>query len=391
MSGECKTRVNKGASTLSGIQSVLQDKDFKHLINGSVGAFSIRFLFLNTYANNAHRLEVDPCFSPSANPSKGLSFRDILLQMRKMISHERASPVDVLFISINRQVTARTRSGCMEGNYIFYSIINELENKYPDISLRMFIFDENIYDQYYQADILDLFKCIYISLKKFIQWIFLRRGIAHRLGENKCRSVMASADQFFHPRFFFRNVLMSYSINRILERASPKVIVCNDDWLYTKPLGQSDAKVIVLQSSRMAEDLEATRRIILQEDDIRPNYFLVSGDYFKELKLNGRAADQVIATGLPRYDMLGYASEIYSRSDFIRRNGIDRGDKIVLWSTQSHSLSKEENSANIRAILGALKESQDITLVIKQHPAEPLIYSEMYRKQIEEDSGKTIL
>jgi hypothetical protein len=390
MTEECKIESNAGIRNLAEIQKVLQDKDVQYLINGSAGAFSIRLLFLDGYLNYAHHLEIDPSYNLSAYPSKGLGLRDGLVQINKMMSNKCRDPVDILFISRNRQVTTRTRSGYLKGDYIFYSVISELQNKYPHVSMRIFVSDD-IYDQYYQADFTDLFVCIYNYIKKFMLWKFLSRGIARRLGEEECGSIITYAAQFFHPRFFLRSVLKGYSIDRMLERASPKVIVCNDDCFYTKPLGQSDSKVVVLQSARMAEHIEICRKVVFQEEGLKPDYFLASGDYFKDLKEKGDAAVEVIATGLPRYDMLGYASEIYSRSDFLQRHGIDPRDKIILWSTQSHSLSNMENDASLRAVFGALKETHGVTLVIKQHPAEPSIYTEMFKKRIEEDLAKAIL
>ncbi len=84
----------------------------------------------------------------------------------------------------------------------------------------------------------------------------------------------------------------------------------------------------------------------------------------------GYPENQVIVTGNPRYDHLGYADGVYSRTDFCKRHAIDPATKIVLWLTQSHGFSVEENTAYLDEVLSTFQELENVTLLIKQHPME---------------------
>jgi len=54
-------------------------------------------------------------------------------------SKKRADPVDVLFISRNRKIKIKTADGHLEGDYIFYSIMDKLSREYPNIKHSIFI------------------------------------------------------------------------------------------------------------------------------------------------------------------------------------------------------------------------------------------------------------
>lgn len=379
MSKRCNIEPNNSICRLEEIQQALKDRNFQRLLHGTTGAFSIRYLFLDGYLNYIHHLRTDPSFNPSIYYSKRLGFRGIWKQLEKMLLNKDVPPVDILFISRNRQVRVKTQSGYLTGDYIFYSIINELQTKYPHIRLQTFISDD-FYNQYYQASFLDLFKSVYISIRKSLCWRYYQKSISRRLRKQECTAVISSAAHFFQPRFILRHSLKGYSMKRVLERAQPKVIVSNDDCIYTRPLIKIPAKCIVLQSARMAEHLEMCRKIVFQEEGLKPDYFMASGDYFRDLKEKGEAAEKVVVTGLPRYDLLGYASHIYSRSDFAERYRIDPKNKIVAWFTACHAYTEEEIAANLIAVFETLKKLDEVTLVIKQHPAEAPKYAEMLKK-----------
>jgi len=56
--------------------------------------------------------------------------------------------VDVLFISRNRKIKIKTAGGHLEGDYIFYSIMDKLSREYPNIKHSIFILDD-LYKGYY--------------------------------------------------------------------------------------------------------------------------------------------------------------------------------------------------------------------------------------------------
>lgn len=98
----------------------------------------------------------------------------------------------------------------------------------------------------------------------------------------------------------------------------------------------------------------------------------------------GYPKDQVVVTGNPRYDYLQFSSKNYNRMDFCRRYGINPASFIILWVTQSHGWSDEENHLYFKEVFETFSELGEFTLVIKQHPGE----SERYRNFIDEYLGK---
>jgi len=116
-----------------------------------------------------------------------------------------------------------------------------------------------------------------------------------------------------------------------------------------------------------------------------PDITAVSGSYDYDLltKLAFYPTDTVAITGQPRYDILFYASKLYSRRRFFERNGIDQNHKVVLWATQAHGLSFEENQKNYECVFNTIRGMKNVTLVVKQHPGEPESYTEEIRKKID--------
>jgi CDP-glycerol glycerophosphotransferase (TagB/SpsB family) len=166
--------------------------------------------------------------------------------------------------------------------------------------------------------------------------------------------------------------------------------------MYTKPLDDNakiiyNKRFIVLQSARMAEYGEELRSYIFQEPGLRPDCFLASGKTFGEMKKKWRIADNIVVTGLPRYDILGRAGEVYSKSDFRKRYNINLNYKIIHWSTQCHVFSREENEANFKAVFGAMKKLKDVTLVIKQHPSESEKFTEEIKRHIKVHGANAIV
>ncbi len=98
-----------------------------------------------------------------------------------------------------------------------------------------------------------------------------------------------------------------------------------------------------------------------------------------------------MVTGPPRYDHLINAGKIYNRASFLKKYNIAEGQKLVLWATQSHSLSDEENIANIEAVLGAANTLDGMTIIIKQHPAEAPRYTKMLQDAASSHGGKVII
>lgn len=107
-----------------------------------------------------------------------------------------------------------------------------------------------------------------------------------------------------------------------------------------------------------------------------PDLTCVWGENESDLLIKdaGYPEGSVVITGNPRYDYIHNASERYSREDFCNKHHICPNSFIILWTTQSHGWTDEENHAYFTEIFETFKDKNDITLIIKQHPGEPQKY-----------------
>jgi len=115
-----------------------------------------------------------------------------------------------------------------------------------------------------------------------------------------------------------------------------------------------------------------------------PDRTAVYGTYHKDIltKVSAYPEDSVVVTGQPRYDILYHADKIYDKEKFIKKYKINPDHKIILWTTQCHGLSEEENIKNFKAVFETMRNLKDVTLVIKQHPGEGRRYTKMIGKYL---------
>ena len=115
-----------------------------------------------------------------------------------------------------------------------------------------------------------------------------------------------------------------------------------------------------------------------------PDKTAVSGNYYFDIltKMSSYPESNVVVTGQPRYDVLYQPSKIYKKEIICEKYKIVPTQRIVLWTTQSHGLSDEENYKNMDCIFNTFKNFKNTTLIIKQHPKEPNKYEIRYRESI---------
>ena len=125
---------------------------------------------------------------------------------------------------------------------------------------------------------------------------------------------------------------------------------------------------------------------IAHGDDITPccpipDKTAVYGHYHKELltEMSIYPEGNVVVTGSPRYDILYHADKVYCKEKFLSKYKINSNHNIILWTTQCHGLTNDENIKNFKAVFRTMQNLKDVTLVIKQHPIEEKIYTKMIK------------
>ena len=78
----------------------------------------------------------------------------------------------------------------------------------------------------------------------------------------------------------------------------------------------------------------------------------------------------VIISGQPRYDILARADKVFNRRETFKRLNLDPEKKLVVWMTQSHSYTTQQNERYINIVYTAASGLEDVQLVVKLHPAE---------------------
>ena len=135
--------------------------------------------------------------------------------------------------------------------------------------------------------------------------------------------------------------------------------------------------MIVLQSASIVKNIEDCRALIFRDTRMQPDLFLCSGSESAEIKAAASTARTVVVTGQPRYDILFNMQALYSKKEFKERHGIRPEQKIVLWTTQTHGFGREENCENLQAVFEAFQDLESGKLIIKQHPAETKVHTEL--------------
>jgi CDP-glycerol glycerophosphotransferase (TagB/SpsB family) len=365
------------------------------LLQGNIGAFSLRQLFINSYINYVVSLASDPMYSLDSGSSLKNYDSNRLIQTLKAIffNHRKCladEHNDILILSRMRNVRVKTIKGEISGDYVFFSIVEDLKCNHNDIKFKIYQYDD-LYFCYEHTRPMDLLRALIFALEKNIQWRINKKAVQNLIRSARCINAESYAQSFFSIRPLIRMALYAYDFDNFIRSSNPEIILANDDCLYTKPLNRKSAKVLVLQSASVGEALEECRSLIFEEEDLLPDYYLSSGSYFADIKKRYHIAKNVIATGLPRYDVLHDAPCVYNRDAFFREHRIDPRRKMLFWATQSHVISPEENLATAKAVLVALKELEDVILVIKQHPAEGDEYSKFLKHMIDEYHSDAIL
>jgi hypothetical protein len=103
-----------------------------------------------------------------------------------------------------------------------------------------------------------------------------------------------------------------------------------------------------------------------------PDVTAVHGNYHKEIltKESAYPEERVVVTGHPMYDVMASADRIFDKNQLLKKLNLDSDKKIILWTTQSHVLPKEENVKNIAAVFDAMNGLKSYQLVVKLHPGE---------------------
>lgn len=285
--------------------------------------------------------------------------------LKYLLQYSDFKPIDILLLS-----RYRPEPDIRDTDYLFSRIIKALPpiyqvslvaddffGKYNDPK----VFNFNVFEF---GNIFTLFRSLFSVMK-----MYLKYGYKKLQQENK------KFGKFFSFSYQLYIFLRDRCLKHMFEQLKPEIMVSNWEVLMFKPCLSSSFIFISLQAALVNKRIEEMRKKILSYfpyESYLSDYFLASGSHMQDLvkKKIFVCAKKVKVVGQPRYDVLYDAKQRYSKDAIIIRWGLDHHKKIVLWTTQTHDLSLEENKRNIIAVSRAVQQLDDIQLVIKLHPAE---------------------
>lgn len=220
--------------------------------------------------------------------------------------------------------------------------------------------------------------------------------------EDPCREIRKKVRNYFaydRPEYVFAEFAKFISMaEAMLESIRPMVIVIEDEYSVFERALIVAAKRRNIPSVAIQHGVihELHKGYLYQSGEISPDHSVKSpfvptadvtavyGQYHKDLLtgMGGYPDDAVVVTGQPRYDRMVDLHRESVRSNLIEEWCLDPSKKIVLWTTQCHSMTDAENIINFHAVLESISSIGDVQLIIKQHPGEPKRYDTMIREHL---------
>lgn len=282
---------------------------------------------------------------------------------------------DILFVSRYRPATIDAAQS-IRTDYLFHSIINEIFNS-PSCP-RMALICVGGEGEHYTDEKVDNFGLFdFLSPEIVLKTIFqsVRLYFKYRRIEKKLSRIQKKVfSGFFSLRSLLFCCLFDSCLGKALQYLKPKVLVANDDILIFKPHVSLDSGLIVVQSASITEYSEKNKQTLFSsflDNAMLSDYFCVSGFRHESLKRRFlRDSRKIVVTGQPRFDRLVNAERFYDEDEIHTELRLIKGKRVLLWTTDTHSLTSEENNENIFAMYQAVNLLKNTQLVIKLHPGE---------------------
>lgn len=110
---------------------------------------------------------------------------------------------------------------------------------------------------------------------------------------------------------------------------------------------------------------ETNRRIVDHTADINLTYSSIARDY---LLREGIAADRVIKTGSPMYEVLTHNSERIDASDAVARLGLEKEKYFVASVHREENVDSDHSLAKVAGILNGVAERHGLPVILSTHP-----------------------
>lgn len=162
------------------------------------------------------------------------------------------------------------------------------------------------------------------------------------------------------------------SVDLLLEQESPEAVLILGDTnssLAAIPAKRRKVPVFHMEAGNRSFDLrvpeEINRRIVDHTADINLTYSTIAREY---LLREGMPPDQIIKTGSPMHEVLGYYMPQIQSSDVLKRLGLSASRYFVVSAHREENVDSEKNFAKLVQVLNAVAEEQGHPVVVSTHP-----------------------
>jgi CDP-glycerol glycerophosphotransferase (TagB/SpsB family) len=333
-------------------------------------------------------------------------FRDFVFIFKSLCKNIRNTQkdLDILFISKNRFFDLKMFNNTQfMSDYLFGNVINYTKKKHPEYNISFIstyfedmpkLKDITLHSLADYSTFTLFIQSFLQSVDVYVRWRLSNTSIISYLTKNNLSYIIPLFTYFFSFKALFFNIYSDYCLQKALKVTRTKIILANDDVMSFKPLVNFETQLILMQSASLDLNKELFLKMFISNfssEIQKPDLFLVTGQKYYDIKQNTNDSKQIIVVGQPRYDMLYYICKIYKKETFIKNYKINPHHKIILWATQCHDMSDEENIINMKAIFGCIENLENITLIIKQHPEEGIAYTKMISDYLRKYSINAII
>ncbi|MGI6078659.1 MAG: hypothetical protein ACOYCB_10990, partial [Fastidiosipilaceae bacterium] len=194
------------------------NEEMHNILKENIGSFDLWYECMEFLRRGNEQIHAENNFS-NFKPRSTMYYLNNLYHRRKpsikswthhKLKKNRCKNIDILFISRDRFIEVNDGGTAYKSDYLFYSIIQEIVESYPSIKIALLCDtdppeDMNIvgYNIFRFFHPFNLFKSLYITLKKVIQWNTIRKSNPRlRKSESNLNYPYLNINAFFSFRLF---------------------------------------------------------------------------------------------------------------------------------------------------------------------------------------------
>lgn len=166
------------------------------------------------------------------------------------------------------------------------------------------------------------------------------------------------------------NVIIA--VDKVLEEVQPEALLVLGDTnscMAVIPAKRRKIPTFHMEAGNRCFDMrvpeEINRRIVDHTADINLTYSSIARDY---LLAEGLAADQVIKTGSPMFEVLNHYKAKIESSDVLERLSLKEHEYFIVSAHREENINSDQNFLDLVEMLNAVAEKYQYPVIVSTHP-----------------------